>query len=116
MQGDHFSEKALKIAKIALDKFSNMKKKYPIIGDVRGRGALVAIELVKDRTTKEPAKEETKVIIKEAFENGLILFVARLYGNCIRLLVPLVVTKEQLNNGLDIIEKAIKKVDKNKKY
>jgi len=116
IQRDNFSEKALKIGKIAFDKFSNMKKKYPIIGDVRGRGAMVAIELVKDRMTKEPAKEETKEIIKEAFENGLILFAAGLYGNCIRLLVPLVVTKEQLNNGLDIIEKAINKVDKNKIY
>jgi len=110
MQRDNFSEKAIKIGKIISDKFNNLKEKYPIIGNVRGRGAMLAIELVKDRKTKEPAKEETDKIINEAYKNGLILFSAGLYGNVIRILVPLVINENQLKAGLDRIEKAIEKV------
>jgi len=58
-----------------------------------------------------PAKEETKVVIEEAYKSGLILLSAGLYSNVIRILVPLVVTEEQLNTGLDIIENAVEKVN-----
>lgn len=110
MERDNFTEKAQKIGKIIRARFNLMAEKYLIIGDVRGRGAMMAFELVKDRKNKVPAKEETKTVIKEAYKNGLILLSAGLYGNVIRILVPLVVTEEQLNAGLDIIENAVEKV------
>jgi 4-aminobutyrate aminotransferase/(S)-3-amino-2-methylpropionate transaminase len=110
MERDNFTEKAQKIGKIIRARFNLMAEKYSIIGDVRGRGAMRAFELVKDRKNKVPAKEETKTVIKEAYKNGLILLSAGLYGNVIRILVPLVVTEEQLNAGLDIIENAVEKV------
>jgi len=112
MERENFAEKAQKIGEIITPRLNSMKEKYEIIGDVRGRGAMMALELVKDRTLKVPAKEETNVIKKEAYKNGLILFSAGIYSNVIRILVPLVVTEEQLNAGLDIIEKAIAKVSK----
>jgi len=116
MQRDNFAVKAMKIGEIAYSRFSDIQKKYSIIGDVRGRGAMWAIELVKDRKTKEPATEKTKEIIKEVYKKGLILFSAGLYSNCIRLLVPLVITEEQLNVGFNIIEEAIQNVnDQNKR-
>ena len=112
MERDNFAEKAQKIGEIIKPHFNRMREKFEIIGDVRGRGAMMAFELVKDRTTKVPAKEETNAIKKEAYENGLVLFSAGIYSNVIRILVPLVVTVEQLNAGLDIIEKAVAKVSK----
>ena len=87
-----------------------MQENYSLIGDVRGRGAMMAFELVKDPKSKMPAKEETKAIIKEAYNNGLVLLSAGLYSNVIRTLVPLVVSEEQLQTGLDIIENAVQKI------
>jgi len=111
MERDNFARKAQRIGEIIQSRFNTMKEKYSMIGDVRGRGAMMAIELVKDRKSKVPAKEETKAVIEEAYKNGLILLSAGLYSNVIRILVPLVVTEEQLNAGLDIIENAVGKVN-----
>ena len=112
MERDDFAGKAKKIGEIMKPRLESMKEKYEIIGDVRGRGAMMAFELVKDRKTKLPAKDETKAIQKLAYENGLILLSAGIYSNVIRTLVPLVITEEQLNAGLDIIEKAVSEVNK----
>ena len=111
MERDNFAKKAQIIGEIIQNRFKKMQEKYSLIGDVRGRGAMMAFELVKDRKNKVPAKEETKAIIKEAYNNGLVLLSAGLYSNVIRILVPLVVTEEQLNAGLDIIENAVEKVN-----
>lgn len=111
MERDNYVDKANRIAEISIKRFYEMKEKYEIIGDVRGRGAMMAIELVKDRITKEPAKKETKQILKECWENGLVILSAGVLGNNIRFLMPLVITEEQLNIGLDILENAIAKVN-----
>ncbi len=76
-----------------------------VIGDVRGFGAMRAIELVKSRETREPAPEETKKITQYCYEHGLITITAGSYGNVIRMLVPLVVTDEQMEEGLDVLER-----------
>ncbi|WZL73909.1 4-aminobutyrate--2-oxoglutarate transaminase [Clostridiaceae bacterium 35-E11] len=110
MERDNYAKKANHIAQIAMKRFHDMKEEYQIIGDVRGKGAMMAIELVKDRKTKEPAKEETNQIIQECWKNGLVILSAGVRGNNIRFLMPLVITDEQLNMGLDILEKAIRKV------
>jgi len=110
MERDNFAQKAQIIGEIIISRFKTMKDKYPIIGNVRGRGAMCALELVKDSKSKTPAKEETKKIIQEAYQNGLILLKAGLFDNVIRILVPLVVTNEQLEEGLDILENAFEKV------
>jgi 4-aminobutyrate aminotransferase/(S)-3-amino-2-methylpropionate transaminase len=83
------------------------KKKYNIIGDVRGLGAMLLVEFVKDRKTKTPDPDLTLKIIKDAVANGIILIRAGLFSNCIRLLPPLVITEEQLHEGLDVLEAAI---------
>jgi 4-aminobutyrate aminotransferase/(S)-3-amino-2-methylpropionate transaminase len=87
-----------------------MQQKYEIIGDVRGLGAMVGIELVKDRTTKEPASDETMAVVTECLANGVIIAKAGLYGNVIRMLVPLVIKEDELARGFDVIERAIAKV------
>jgi 4-aminobutyrate aminotransferase/(S)-3-amino-2-methylpropionate transaminase len=86
------------------------QERWPMIGEVRGVGAMQAMELVRSPETKERAAEETRQIVRYGYEHGLILFSAGTYGNVIRLLVPLVVTDEQLEEGLDVLQAAIESV------
>jgi 4-aminobutyrate aminotransferase/(S)-3-amino-2-methylpropionate transaminase len=83
------------------------QKEFNFIGDIRGLGAMRAIELVKSRDTREPAPEETKKISQYCYEHGLITITAGSYGNVIRLLVPLVISDDQMQEGLDILEEAL---------
>jgi len=75
---------------------------------VRGLGGMQAIELVKSRKTREPAADETKQITQYCYEHGLITITAGSYSNVIRVLVPLVVTDEQMDEGLNVLESALK--------
>jgi 4-aminobutyrate aminotransferase/(S)-3-amino-2-methylpropionate transaminase len=84
------------------------QKRWPMIGDVRGLGAMQAIELVQSQETREPAAQETKQITQYCYEHGLITISAGSYGNVIRLLMPLVITDEQLEEGLNVLEGALK--------
>jgi 4-aminobutyrate aminotransferase/(S)-3-amino-2-methylpropionate transaminase len=81
-----------------------MAERHAVIGEVRGLGAMQAIELVQDRATKKPAQAIVDAAIKRACERGLLLLRAGLYSNVIRTLVPLTITDSQLEEGLDILE------------
>jgi 4-aminobutyrate aminotransferase/(S)-3-amino-2-methylpropionate transaminase len=86
--------------KSQLDGFHN---EYEIVGDVRGLGPMTAMELVKDRESKTPAPDEAKALVKYCYDRGLILLSCGAYGNVIRLLMPLVITEDQLDKGLEIL-------------
>jgi 4-aminobutyrate aminotransferase / (S)-3-amino-2-methylpropionate transaminase / 5-aminovalerate transaminase len=90
------------------------QKKWPLVGDVRGLGGMCAMELVRNAETREPADTETKEIAKYGYEHGLIMITAGTFNNVIRILVPLVVTEEQLNEGLDVLEAALASVAERK--
>ncbi len=92
--------------------FKEMAEDHRWIGDVRGLGAMRAIELVKDRKSKEPAKDEVAAIIAEARAHGGLFLSAGWYGNVLRLLPPLNMAKEALAEGLDILEGAFTVVEK----
>jgi 4-aminobutyrate aminotransferase/(S)-3-amino-2-methylpropionate transaminase len=83
------------------------QRRWPIVGDVRGLGGMQAIELVKSQETKAPATDETKQITQYCYEHGLITITAGSYSNVIRILVPLVATNEQIDEGLDVLESAL---------
>ena len=83
------------------------QQRFATVGDVRGLGAMQAIEFVEDRSSKRPATAITKAIQRAAYERGLVLVTAGTYGNVLRLLVPLVATDSELDEGLDVIEAAI---------
>jgi 4-aminobutyrate aminotransferase / (S)-3-amino-2-methylpropionate transaminase / 5-aminovalerate transaminase len=83
------------------------QKKWRLVGEVRGLGGMCAMELVRDGQTREPADTETKQIAKYCYEQGLILLTAGTFNNIIRVLVPLVVTDEQFDEGLNVIEAAL---------
>ncbi len=94
--GQHFDSRA-----------RDWKQRWPLVGDVRGLGAMRALELVRSRKTREPAKEETEEVLRHCRERGLIVLSAGSYGNVLRLLVPLVVTDAQFDEGLDILEASL---------
>jgi 4-aminobutyrate aminotransferase/(S)-3-amino-2-methylpropionate transaminase len=82
------------------------QKRWPMIGDIRGLGGMQAIELVRSRDKREPASEETKKISQYCYEHGLITITAGTYSNVIRVLVPLVVTDAQMDEGMSVLESA----------
>jgi 4-aminobutyrate aminotransferase/(S)-3-amino-2-methylpropionate transaminase len=90
--------------KVHLDQF---KDDYEIVGDVRGLGPMMAMELVKDRETKAPAADEAKALVKYCHDRGLLVLACGTYGNVIRLLMPLVLSEDQLSKGLEIINDAL---------
>ncbi len=81
--------------------------RWPIIGDVRGLGGMQAIELVQSQESKTPATDETKKITQYCYEHGLITITAGTYSNVIRILVPLVATDAQIDEGLAVLEAAL---------
>jgi 4-aminobutyrate aminotransferase / (S)-3-amino-2-methylpropionate transaminase / 5-aminovalerate transaminase len=83
------------------------QERWAEIGDVRGMGAMLAIELVRDPATKEPAADLASAVIEEAFRNGLLLIKSGTDGNCIRVLTPLVVTDAELDEALGVWEDAL---------
>jgi 4-aminobutyrate aminotransferase / (S)-3-amino-2-methylpropionate transaminase / 5-aminovalerate transaminase len=105
-----FLAKATHVGNIITSRLNAMKEKFSVIGDVRGLGAMLVVEFVKDRNTKEPDMDFAMAVIKKSVANGLILIRAGLYTNCIRFLPPIVITDEQLHEGMDVIENAIQDV------
>ena len=88
--------------------FKAMAEKYDVIGDIRGLGAMIGVEFVKDRETKEPATELVANLIQEALQRGLLMESAGTDSNVIRFLAPLVMTDEQTKRGLEIFEESLK--------
>lgn len=106
---------ALSLGKLLRDRLEEFYDQYQIIGDVRGLGLMQAVELVKDRRSKKPAKEEESEIVRRCCENGLIILGAGIHKNVVRFLPALNIGKELLSEGLDIFEAALKTVDKKRK-
>ena len=102
--------KAEKIGKKVLEQFREFQERHRSVGDVRGLGAMVGMELVSDRKTKEPATALTKRLIDLCRENGLLMISAGTYSNIIRPLMPLIITDDQLDEGLRIIGKGLDEI------
>jgi 4-aminobutyrate aminotransferase / (S)-3-amino-2-methylpropionate transaminase / 5-aminovalerate transaminase len=88
------------------------KTRFSLIGDIRGVGAMRAIELVKNRETKEPATEQTKQVLSLCHKSGLVIISAGTFANVLRILVPLVATPNQIAEGLSIIQEALTQADR----
>jgi 4-aminobutyrate aminotransferase / (S)-3-amino-2-methylpropionate transaminase / 5-aminovalerate transaminase len=106
LEQDNMLEKAKHIESIMLPRLTNMAKQNSVIGDVRGRGAMIAIEIVTPGT-KNPDADLTSKIAKNCHTEGVLVLTAGTYGNVLRFLPPLVISDELLNEGLDVLEKAI---------
>ena len=108
---DGLLERAKSLGRTLQQKFIDLQEKYEIIGEVRGKGPMLALELVKDRETRVPATEAAKLLVTKCFEKGLILLSCGNYSNVIRTLMPFVITDEQLEKGLAILEESLREVD-----
>lgn len=104
MEKENLNKRAIEISQIVNNRFMKMKEKFSCIGDVRGLGAMQAIEFVKDQDPDQPDTELAIRLIEACLQNGLILLSAGTYKNVIRILSPLVISDQKLNEGLDIIE------------
>jgi len=103
-------EHAQAMGKIALEELRRMAAQHPRIGDVRGIGLMLGIEIVKDRKTQEPDPEAVGGIRKICEEQGLVLISCGTFGNVIRFIPPMVVTESQMRSALRILEGAFSEV------
>jgi len=104
--------KVEKINKYMTRRLKEMQKKYPIIGEVRGMGAMMAIELVKDPNTKEPCTDEIKKVKDYALKNGMILLSCGTFGNIIRMHAQLNMPKSTLVTAMDILDAGLAEATK----
>jgi 4-aminobutyrate aminotransferase/(S)-3-amino-2-methylpropionate transaminase len=107
IEEEHLVERAQAMGELITGRLNAMGKRFPPIGEVRALGAMAAVELVKDRETREPASELTRALIRTVGERGLVLLSAGEDANVIRFLVPLTASDEILEEGLDILEGAL---------
>ncbi|MGV2620686.1 UNVERIFIED_CONTAM: 4-aminobutyrate--2-oxoglutarate transaminase [Halobacillus marinus] len=110
IEEEGLNERAVEIGATVKDRFTKLAEEFDCIGDIRGLGAMVAVEIVKDRTSKTPDKALASEIISKAQHSGLLVLGAGVYGNVVRFLMPLVITNEELNEGLDILRDAMESV------
>ncbi|MCE4615058.1 MAG: acetyl ornithine aminotransferase family protein [Desulfurococcales archaeon] len=94
-----------------VERFEELKDSMELIGDVRGKGLMIGVELVKNRETKEPARKEMSWIINNAFKRGLLIISAGV--STLRVAPPLIITREEVDKGLEILEKLLREVQKN---
>ncbi len=109
MERDNLAARSCEIGEKVRARYGEWQSKYNCIGDIRGLGGMLGLELVKDQATKEPDAALTKNLVLECAQNGLMIESAGTYGNVIRFLAPLVITDEQLEAGLQIMEAALVK-------
>jgi 4-aminobutyrate aminotransferase/(S)-3-amino-2-methylpropionate transaminase len=107
MQAEQIPARAALIGERIRARFCEWAVRYECIGDVRGLGAMLGLELVKTRRGKEPARDLASALLTAALQRGLILLSAGTYGNTIRLLAPLTTPDEILEEGLDVMEQSL---------
>ncbi len=107
---ENLLEQAKRQGEHLMARLTAMQKKHPLIGEVRGLGAMVAIELVKDPVTKEPASAETDKALHRLIEQGVLLLKSGIYGNVMRFLAPLNTPLDMLDEALDILDKTLEEV------
>jgi 4-aminobutyrate aminotransferase/(S)-3-amino-2-methylpropionate transaminase len=101
------SERSEHIGRIFESRTKGWPGRFALVGDIRGVGAMRAIELVKDRATKEPAEVATQKVLAACHRRGLLIISAGTFGNVIRMLVPLIATDAQIEEGLLVLEQAL---------
>jgi 4-aminobutyrate aminotransferase/(S)-3-amino-2-methylpropionate transaminase len=100
-------ERARLLGDRLLSRFQAMQREHPLVGDVRGLGAMVAMELVEDRVHKAPAAAATAAVLASCLDQGLLLLKSGVYDNVVRVLLPLVISDEDVERGLDIMDRAL---------
>ena len=101
---EKIQQRAAEVGGYLKDKLVALQEKHPLIGEVRGLGLMLGVELVKDRVTKEPASTETADIVEKAKDRGLLIGKGGLYGNVIRIKPPMCITKADCDFMVDCLD------------
>lgn len=107
MKEEDLANRSLKAGNIIKERLRKLQDKSPYLGDVRGRGLVIGMELVTDKKTKEPAPKLAQELVLRCADKGLLIGIVGLYGNVIRVGPPLVITDEEIEESLDIMEEAL---------
>jgi len=107
IEEEGIAERAQAVGDTIRARMESWRDRFEAVGDVRGLGAMLAIELVRDRAAKEPDAALATAVVEAAVARGLLLLKAGLHGNCIRVLVPLVIADEELDEALGVWEEAL---------
>ncbi len=110
IEKENLNERAQVLGQKVIEKFQQLADRFEQVDGIRGLGAMCALEIVKDKESKTPDKETVGKIVKEATSRGLLLLSAGVFGNVIRILMPLTITYEQLEEGLTILEESMETV------
>jgi len=110
MEKERLPARANQVGDILMQRLRKLQGEFNCVGEVRGLGAMVAMELVRNRDAHAPDPDLTKALVQRAAANGLVLLSCGLYANVIRLLMPLTASDAIINEGLDIIEKSLREV------
>jgi 4-aminobutyrate aminotransferase/(S)-3-amino-2-methylpropionate transaminase len=110
MEREKLPDRATRLGERFAIRARDWQKRWPVVGEVRGLGAMQAIELVRSKDTREPAADETKQIARYCYEHGLIVLTTGSYSNVIRLLMPLVIMDAEFDEGLGVLEAAFESV------
>jgi 4-aminobutyrate aminotransferase/(S)-3-amino-2-methylpropionate transaminase len=110
MEVEEIPLRASRMGALIRGRFSGWAARYQAIGDVRGLGAMVAMELVRDRVSKAPDKPLTQQLLTECLGRGLILLSSGTYGNTVRVLVPLTTPEAIVQEGLDVMQQALESI------
>jgi 4-aminobutyrate aminotransferase len=109
IKSEHLVQNVNRLGGKAKKRFLEMKEKYEIVGDVRGTGFFIGVEIVKDKRSKVRGEEEAKAVMDYCFRHGLLVIMAG--RNVIRFIPPLNISEEEMDEGLDILEEAIAEVN-----
>jgi len=113
LRRENLIENSARRGRAFLRKLTELKEKYPIIGDVRGKGLMVGIDLVKDTDTKEPNRSAVKEIVLDGWKRGVLL--SRSTGSTLLLSPPLSITEDLVDRGLKLLEGSIAEVNRRNK-
>jgi 4-aminobutyrate aminotransferase/(S)-3-amino-2-methylpropionate transaminase len=110
MEEERIPARAARMGEQIRARFCQWAARHPCIGDVRGLGAMVGMELVVDRSSKEPDKALTTRLLAAVLERGVVLLASGTYGNTVRVLAPLTTPEHIVDEGLDVVEQALEAV------
>ena len=110
MEKQDLSARAAEIGERFVARAKKWQDRFPLVGTIHGLGAMRAIELVRSHETHEPADKETQQVVKYCYEHGVITISAGTYGNVIRLLMPLIITDDQFDEAMEVLEAALQSV------
>jgi 4-aminobutyrate aminotransferase-like enzyme len=112
MQEERLAEESARKGERVMARLREMTERYPLIGEVRGLGLMIGVELVKDRATKEPASKEAAMVRRLTREAGVLIGVGGQGGNVVRIQPPLIIADAALDRALDVVDNALGEVSR----